>query len=368
MKILIGYITGVGNSVMAIPMLKTLRRQLPDAEVHVLVRHQASKELLERIGCQQTVHVLNPAIQHSMARKTQFLLALRRERFDVHITTFPSNRREFHLLSALIGAKRRIAPRYEVGHLETFGFLQTELVDADPNRHEIDQNLSLLTPLGVNVILAERNGGIRLEQHELDAAADFLKRSGVTPSDRLIGFHPGCNPAQGNYLRRWPAAYFAELGDRLIEQHNVKIVLGFGGPEELPLYQEIAALMTHAPIVTEPMPVLQTAALMRHCRVFLASDSGLMHLSCLMKVSTIALSGPIDPGRDGPVGTMHTSLKSALPCSPCNVYPHFQYGGSHIRCRYRGGKRGLCMQRITVDQVYETILTTYADVVRPDTD
>jgi ADP-heptose:LPS heptosyltransferase len=366
MKILIGYITGVGNSIMAIPMLKTLRRQLPEAEVHVLVRHQASKELLERVECQQQVHVFHPKFQRSLALKMRFLWMLRQERYDVHITTFPSNRRAFHLLSAMIGARRRIALRYEVGHLETFGFLQTDVVDADANRHEVDQNLALLTPLGVNAILAERNGSLRLTPAEQNYAADFLQRARLTPQSVLVGFHPGCNPEQGNILRRWPARYFAELGDRLAETHHLTIVLGFGGPDEQPLYQEIAALMTHAPVLTEPASILQTAALIRHCRLFLAGDSGLMHLACLLKVPTIALSGPIDPVRDGPLGAIHTSIKATLPCSPCNLYPHFQHGGSYIRCRYHGQQRGLCMQQITVDQVYAAILRNYAELVQCD--
>ncbi len=365
MKILIGYITGVGNSVMAIPMLKTLRRQLPEAEVHVLVRHQAGKDLLERIGCQQQVHVLNPDIQSSAAQKLQFLWALRKERYDVHITTFPSNQRMFHLLSACIGAQRRIALRYEMGHFEMFGFLQTELVDADANRHEVDQNLSLLTPLGVNAILAERNGRIRVSDQECQAAEEFLHSVDISESDRIVGFHPGCNPDKGNVLKRWPIRNFARLADRLIEDFGVKVLIGFGGVEERGLYLEIAELMTHTAIIPDHAQILHTAALMKRCHLFLAADSGLMHLASLLKVPTIALFGPIDSTRSAPFGQCDTVITSELPCVPCNTYPHFQYGGSYIRCRYHGDQRGLCMQRITVDQVYTTILQNYPVVLQP---
>ncbi len=350
---------------MAIPMLKTLRRQLPEAEVHVLVRHQASKELLERIGCQRQVHVLNSNIQRSVAQKLRFLWALRQERYDVHITTFPSNRREFHLLSAYIGAKRRIALRYEMGHLEMLGFLQTDLVDADANRHEVDQNLSLLTPLGVNAILAERNGGIRLSDEECQTAEDFLKRADISSSDTIIGFHPGCNPEQGNVLKRWPAPNFAHLGDRLIEELGVKVLVGFGGPEEHDLYQEIVESMSHSAIIPAHTSILHTAALMKRCHVFIAADSGLMHLASVLKVPTIALFGPIDSTRSAPLGRCDTIITADLPCIPCNKYPHFQYGGSYIRCRYHGEQRGLCMQRITVNQVYDTFLQNYSNFFQP---
>lgn len=363
MKILIMYLTGIGNTIMYLPALRILAQQLPEAAIDVLVRHQASKEILERLDYNRRIYVFNPRQQKTVVQKIRFLRALRQERYDVSITTFPANRAEFNLLSFGIGAKRRIACRYEVGYMETLAFLQTEFVAAEVTRHEIEQNLSLLTPLGVNLLHAERNGGIPLTEPEYDAAARLLRQAGLNPQDRLVGFHPGCNPAQGNFYKRWPAKHFAQLGDQLAETFGAKILIGFGGAEEKPLYAEIAAAMRHPPLILENTAILNTAALMKQCRLFVAGDSGLMHLATMLKVPTVALFGPIDAARCAPLGKADTVIKADLPCAPCNKYPHYQSGGSYIRCLYHGAQKGYCMQSITVESVYQTIVRNYADIL-----
>lgn len=365
MKILITYLTGIGNTIMCIPTLRTLHKQLPDASVDVVVRHQASKEILERINCTRKVYLSNPSIHKTFDQKLRFLRTLRREKYDVNITTFPSNRAEFNLLSFFIGAKRRIAFRYEVGYIETLGFLQTDLVEADTIRHEVEQNLSLLAPLGVNIFLAEKNGGLCLEKKETDYAEAFLEKAKLTSQDVLIGFHPGCNPAQGNIYKRWPTKHFAMLGDKLVEQFGAKILVGFGGSEEESLYKEIYGFMKHKPIIPESISILKTAAVIKQCKLFVAGDSGLMHLATVMKVPTVALFGPVDVARSAPVGAADTVIKADLPCVPCNKYPHYQYGGSYIRCVYNNNRKGHCMQSITVEKVYETIVRNYADILIP---
>jgi lipopolysaccharide heptosyltransferase II len=365
MKILITYLTGIGNTIMYIPTLRTLHQQLPDAIIDVVVRHQASKEILERINCCRKIYVFNPSIHKTFAQKIYFLRTLRKERYDVNITTFPSNRAEFNLLSFFIGAKRRISLRYEVGYTETLGFLQTELVEADATRHEIDQNLSLLAPLGVNIFLAEKNGGLYLQEQEEDYAEAFLKKANLTPKDVLIGFHPGCNPAQGNIYKRWPPKHFGMLGDKLVEQFGAKIFVGFGGSEEDSLYREIYDFMKHKPIIPESTSILKTAAIIKQCKLFVAGDSGLMHLATVMKVPTVAIFGPVDVTRSAPVGAADTVIKADLPCVPCNKYPHYQYGGSFIRCVYNSNRKGHCMQSITVEKVYNTIVQNYASILQP---
>jgi len=48
MKILITYLTGIGNTILFIPTLRALHQQLPEAVVDIVVRHQESKDILER--------------------------------------------------------------------------------------------------------------------------------------------------------------------------------------------------------------------------------------------------------------------------------------------------------------------------------
>ena len=363
MKILVTYLTGIGNTVMCIPALRALYRKFPEAVIDVVVRHQASKELLERLDCQRRVYLFNPATQKTWRQKFQFLRALRQEYYDVNITAFPSNRREFNLLSFCIGAKRRIAPRYQMGNVETFDFLQNELVTVHEDFHDIDQNLSLLAPLGISKLLWNgKDISWELTPEEHVYAEDCLQLLGLSPKELLIGFHPGCNPEQGNILKRWPADHFARLGDKLIEAFDAKILL-FGDSNEAGLRETIKSLMKYQPFIPETTALLNVAALIKQRRLFVTNDSGLMHVAAAMGVPTVSLFGPSDIRRNAPYGEGHMVIPATLPCCPCNTYPHYQYGGSFIRCMHHRSRKGECMRSITVEAVYTKIVQNYADIV-----
>jgi len=227
----------------------------------------------------------------------------------MNLTAFPANRMEFNVLSFLIGAKRRIAIRYQVGHYETLGFFKPNPWKSLKIITTLTKNLSLLGPLGVNKLLyAEKDISWNVRDDEIAYAEDFLSKQQLTPQAILIGFHPGCNPAQGNILKRWPTAYFARLGDVLQEQFGAKILL-FGDQSETSLKEAIRQAMKYPPIIPDNRPLLSIAALIKRCHLFVTNDSGLMHVAAAMGVPIISLFGPSDPRRNAPYGDKHTVLK-----------------------------------------------------------
>ncbi len=361
-KILILYLTGLGSTILFIPTLRVLRHQLADTVVDIMVRHEASKEILERINCSRRIYVFNPKSHNKLFEKLKFLHTLRQERYDVSITTFPSNRSAFNILSFLIGAKRRIFPRYQVGYIETLGFLQNEAVDMNGTYHDVKQNLSLLTPLGLDVNRAEEDIGWDVTEDEARQADHLLKEAHLTPDDLLIGFHPGCNPAQGNMYKRWPAKSFAMLGDILVEEFGANILV-FGSNNETPLKKDIFSVMKHKPVIPETTSLLNTAALIKTCRLFITNDSGLMHTAVAMGIPTISVFGPSNPARNAPYGSGHIVIRADLPCMPCNKYPYYQYGETSIRCIYNNAYKGFCMHCVSVEKVHQAIVQNYADLL-----
>lgn len=362
MKILISYLTGLDSTILFIPTLRLLQQRFPDALIDILVKHETSQDILQRLHRCRHVYVFNSSTHPTLKEKLRFLYALRRERYDANLTAFPSNRSEFHLLSFVIGAKRRIAHRYEVGFMETLGFLQTELVASSVFCHDVKQNLSLLTRLDIDVSHAEDNLCWNISPQERAYAERWLQRVKFTTTDLLIGFHPGCNPSQGNIYKRWPAKYFARLGDRLVEAFGAKILL-LGSDDELSLKKEIFSFMEHKPLMPDTATILNTVALIKQCRLFVSNDSGLMHAATAMRVPTVGLFGPSDPARSAPYGKGHIIVRADLPCMPCKKYPHYHYGDSSVQCVYDDEHKGHCMQQLSVDQVYEAIVRNYSDIL-----
>ena len=73
------------------------------------------------------------------------------------------------------------------------------------------------------------------------------------------------------------------------------------------------------------------AAVLARARVMVCGNTGVMHLACAMNVPVVALHGPTDPRKWGPVSPSSVCLQSSLPCSPC-LYLGFEYACPSNRC------------------------------------
>ena len=55
-KILIIALPGIGDALLATPMIELLRKAKPDAEIHALVMFAATREMLDHDPCIDQVH------------------------------------------------------------------------------------------------------------------------------------------------------------------------------------------------------------------------------------------------------------------------------------------------------------------------
>ena len=362
-KIFITYITGIGNTVLFLPSLRLLREKFNDAYITVIVRYEANKQILETTGFVDKVLVINPAHPRGIIKKLKLIRELRNDKYDIGITPFTLNRFGFNLLSFLVGAEKRIACRYAVGFYQTFNFHNTDFVDAVVGIHEIEQQLRLLEPLGIPYNQNDMNISLDVPQVDTEFAEDYLSKKGLQGRSPIIGFHVGSTPAGGDPLKRWPSERFTELGKRLIDEYGATIFL-FGRPDERELLQGIDRNLNGNGYVICDTTILQSAALITRCHLFIANDSGPMHIAVAVDTPTISIWGPSDHIRDGHQSEKHTIIRANLDCSPCKKYPYFQYGGSYkFRCIHSGEREGECMKLITVDDIMNVIRRNYETIL-----
>jgi ADP-heptose:LPS heptosyltransferase len=87
--------------------------------------------------------------------------------------------------------------------------------------------------------------------------------------------------------KRWPRQNFVELAGHL-RRLGAQVII-FVGPEERELIEYFQQVLhERAPVVFEPDP-RSFASLVAGCDLFVACDSGPMHLACALRVKTIAI-------------------------------------------------------------------------------
>ncbi len=341
MKILLVSLAGIGNTLLVTPLIELLRKRFTKEKIYVLVMLKGAKELLERNPNLDGVILWN-FLKEGVVSSFRFLLNLRKENFDYSILSYPANRLEYNIINFIVGKKERVAHRYNHLFYTNLGFLNTRLIREDDKKHDVEENVRLLSLLGIH---PESFDGPRiyLTDEDDNFAGRFFKDLN-TEKKLIIGMHAGTATFKNQMKRRWDKEKFGELGKIFVERDSA-VVLIFGGKEEGELKTFIRDSVGDGAYTVDNTSIRETSALIKRCRLFVSADSGLMHIAASFGVPCVAIFGPTNPEWVYPYGTKYMIVRKDLPCSPC-----FYYSQRPLRCKF-GDFR--CIESISVDDVLE---------------
>lgn len=339
---------GIGNLLLFSPCLRVLRESFPQAHITMIVLKKGFVELYADDPNVNEVLISDYAVQNTWWKRFRLICDLRKRKFDLSITTFPANRIEYNLLSFLAGVKYRIAHRYHTKFWRTFSFLQNNKIPVDLTLHDLEQNIALLRPLGLEG-KAEKRLFITLSDKHHTEAAQFLEQSALNKSSIFIGIHAGSSSDRNMDLKRWETEKFIALCKRIMEEYPVSFIL-FGGSEEKPIKDEITRELGDVCVPVVGVSLKTTAALIGECRIIITNDSGLMHVAVAMGIPCVAIFGPTDPGRTAPYGLRHRVVQLGLHCSPC--WSIRNVGVGQIKCIYPTNR---CLKELSVERVYKVV-------------
>ena len=195
------------------------------------------------------------------------------------------------LLARFSGAPRRIGFHSSFAREPGAARFYSERV-IPTGRHVAEMNLSLAVAAG-----AERPGvmqcPLRLPAEEVPGLREMLARAG-------IGEFVVVSPGGGWRSKCWPPERYGALCAELWRRLGVRVVLNAGPGEEVLAGAVVAAAAPAAPLVLSPS-LRQLAALLGLARVVVAADTGPLHLAAALGTPVVALFGPTDPARNGPV-------------------------------------------------------------------
>ncbi len=240
MKILVIALSGIGDALMFTPALKLLRKNLPNTEIDALVMYKGAQEIYSsNPNISKIIHF--NFIEEGAIKSFKFLLQLRKK-YDASINVYPSNRKEYNLISFIIGAKQRVGAVYLRKDKSCFGFLNNVRVLENDKVHNVQTNIKLCEALIGKKLNEEPPLEFTISEQEKKSASNYLKEIGIEENELVIGFHPGCATLKNHIKRRWEPEKFAELGKKLIKDHKARILM-FGGPEEKELKEQISSLI-----------------------------------------------------------------------------------------------------------------------------
>ncbi|MBI4637818.1 MAG: glycosyltransferase family 9 protein [Candidatus Rokubacteria bacterium] len=300
-KVIVRLPNWLGDTVMAVPAIRSLRAALPEAEV-LLAGPWAA--LLENQGCADVL-VTYPRSWGGRLRTADTV-----RNFAGEIALLLPNSFESALAALYWRARRRLG---FAGSGRAWLLTEAPPLPA-PRLHQVDEYLLLVGRLGVTAVAREP----RLDPPapgapERQAARDLLREAGAatrSPGRPLVGIHLG---ATYGPAKVWPADRVAEFCRAVGDDGGVPVLLG--PPEEGALVREIVAVAPAVSLVGRDRPAL-LPALLAEIDVLVAGDTGVSHLAAAMGTRVVALFGPTDPALTAPRGRALV-LGHAVPCAPC---------------------------------------------------
>src|SRR6266513_4388664 len=153
-------------------------------------------------------------------------------------------------------------------------------------------------------------------------------------------------------LRRWPALRYVELARRLLERHQ-ELFIGFtGAPAEAAPNKQLADEVGSSRVIplAGKTTLRQLLVLYTRSEILVTNDSGPAHFASMTPIRVVALFGPETPALFAARSPNALALWAGIACSPCvNAYNNRQ-----SVCR-----NNLCMQAITVDDVFKEVTRIY---------
>ena len=153
-------------------------------------------------------------------------------------------------------------------------------------------------------------------------------------------------------LRRWPPLRYVELARRLLARYP-NLFIGFtGAPAEAAPNNQLADEVGSDRVIrlAGKTTLRQVLVLYTRSQILVTNDSGPAHFASMTSIRVVTLFGPETPALFATRSPTATALWAGIACSPCvNAYNNRQ-----SVCR-----NNLCMQAITVDEVFEKVARIY---------
>ena len=287
----------IGDTVLAIPFLRNLRRAFPNATIDVLAEPVSGDTLIHCPYKNELLYFAPRAKPGSPHPRSLLACAklLRRRRYDrVYIL-----RRSFSsaILPLLAGIPHRVGFATEGRRW----LLQRST--PYPNKHEVECFLDILRADGIPVVDT-------YNENWSDPKTDERVRQSLAPSGRRRVFVCAKSIVP---TKDWSIERFADVLTWLITKRNCEIHF-CDSPGNMAHNAAIIALIppesrAHCRDWSRELSISGLNSLLRYVDLALGIDTGLLHIAASFHIPMVALFGPLEPWRWHPWDTPHTIVR-----------------------------------------------------------
>lgn len=331
-KVLIIKLSSLGDIIHTLPSLEKLRKKYPFAQIDWLVEERfydilKGNPLIDKI---YFLRFRSPVKKNKWKIFFNTMKAIKSNKYDVAIDFQGLIKSSF--FTFLSGAKYKLGfTERDLREKQAKYFYNIMPTQSYENGHIISKNLSLLSMLDIYENEAYV-GKIYIPELEELKINEEIKKRGI---QKYYIVHPWA----GWKSKQWSLKNYAELIKKIYINHRLKAMITWA-PHEYIKAREFLKHCGEAAILSFASSIGELAALIKNSLMVIGGDTGPIHIADAMKKPIIALYGPTDPHRTGPINEKAKVIYHLLKCSGCKLKI----------CPYHHNQ---CLNSISIDEVYE---------------
>lgn len=306
--VLIIKLSALGDVILTTAAIRSIKEKLGANHKVVVLVGQESKDVLLRCPYIDELIVCDPRGKDKGLRGILKVAAsLRRKKIDKVVDL--QNNRYSHLISRFV-----MAPlRYGYNN-KKFSFLLNhgipfDTLPIDPVQHQF----RILAMLGIEPVQLQLE--LWPSSEDDSYVKELLRSQWVAEKQKLIGINARASIRwqTKNWLRQSLIKLCEELAKR-----DMRVVIT-GTEEDAAFANELIHNVKGAKPINAcgKTNVNQLASLVRHCSVYVSTDSAPLHIAIAMKTPVVALFGPTDPRRHMPPAEKSVVMNKNISCAPC---------------------------------------------------
>jgi lipopolysaccharide heptosyltransferase II len=308
-NILIARTDRIGDVVLSLPLAGIVKKHFPDCRVSFLVRNY-TKDLVENHPQIDEVILLEE--KNGKVPIIKNVRKLRKKSFDTGVIVYPT------LVTALIVFLSQIKIRIGSGY-RWYSFLFNKRIFEHrkyAEKHELEFNVNLLKPLGIEEAITTDNVkfGLRINEKSLERVKNILNEQGVDLQKDIILVHPG----SGGSSVDLPITKFTGLVKNLSSGNDVAIILT-GSEDDIESCNSIA-YDSKVTSLAGRFNLSELIALISLCDIFISNSTGPIHIAAALGKKAIGFYPKIPVNskeRWGPYTKNKVVFEPEIECSDC---------------------------------------------------
>ncbi len=341
-KVLVIRLRSIGDTVLATPSLRALRRFLPNAQIDILLEDWVAPVVENSQDIDNVITVK----RKSAADRARVARVLRARRYDVVYNLHGGSTSTF--LTRATGARYRVGfSNYRYSGLHNHAAPSPMELWGREEIHSVEQQLALLGWTGVPVtdlpptqLFVNPSAALAMKKR--------LHDSGIDEDRRIALLHP----AAAFDTKQWATENFARVSEYLSRNGYAPVVIV--AKNEFHIAAELQKASSVPVTSYADLSLPEVTVLAARASLFVGNDSGIAHIAAAVRCPTVVIFGSSNVTHWRPWSSAPSAMvREELPCQPCPGYTCGEFDEPQ------------CIRRIKVESVtvaIENVLKQMSDV------